>query len=417
MNWIKTAALLSLVLVLGVRAQADSLPKSYRNSQSAILTGVFGLHTISPSKAPKTSSPASLRASATKPNFGFTAFIPGQGRVRFRFRKNRKLDVVPVFEENGITRPDPKGVTLLQGDYLLKAAKGAAAASIYTPISTPRLFAAFAARSLRSGRLRYFRVELPLTDKLKTSATAQVRRLPSHAMLRKTCGGKLLAQLSPDELSMDKESHTPTLARAVSSNTIQIVQLGIEADSAWYQIYKSNSNAALSTFLNEAETLYERQLSLTYQITRQVVYTNRSFGTSQAEEKLKAYQKYTLGKSYFGASDAFHLFTGETLQNNVIGLSFLGVICRSKTSSFGLTQSTNSLMIPITFAHELAHNFNATHDESYPPTIMFPAITNPPSQVFSEFSRKEIRDFVARYGSRCLTPKGGTPTPSPTPNP
>jgi len=353
------------------------------------------------------------------PNLNFTAFVLGQGRIRFRFNRLRKPDVTPLFLEHGVSRPDTKGISLLKGSFYQKGVGGTAAASIYKPDDVhPILFVGFAAASLRTGRTRYYRLEIPLSRIDGGRTLAHMRRLPSSALLHLSCIS-LSPHLRPITSAAVNYQDTPVVFPKTAIQTAgakRIVALGIDADSAWYNIHTSNSHAVISSYLNEAEAIYESQLSIMFSVVRQTVHTFTSFNSNQAHTKLFAYQDFTLAKPYFKSSDVHHLFTGDNLQNGVIGISYVGVVCKDPTNSFGLTQYTTSLITPITFVHELAHNFNASHDETRPPTIMYPAITNPPPRVFSDFSRSEILDFVRQYGNSCLDYES-IPTPTPTPSP
>ena len=78
--------------------------------------------------------------------------------------------------------------------------------------------------------------------------------------------------------------------------------------------------------------------------------------------------------------DAAQLFTGKDIDNNVIGIAYLGAICGTQ-SSYGVVESNFGGCTALACktdlsAHELGHNWNADHCScSTPPYTMNPSIT------------------------------------------
>jgi hypothetical protein len=66
------------------------------------------------------------------------------------------------------------------------------------------------------------------------------------------------------------------------------------------------------------------------------------------------------------------------------------------------------------FAHELGHNFGAGHDSSTREGLMFPSISIPPAQKFSDVSLGEITGHLSKYGS-CISLEQMAPRPDVTP--
>ena len=237
-------------------------------------------------------------------------------------------------------------------------------------------------------------------------------------------------------------SAVSTSSSVSTASTLKVVDLSIDADSAWNGIFGSNSNNRITSYLNEAEVIYEQDLGITFNVVRQNVFTSTSFGTTGAVDKLCNYQYYITGgtsiapsdcnltassgpQSFFGSADSYHLFTGENLAGSTIGIAYVGTICSSPANAIGLTQYTSEAITPVTFAHELGHEFAAIHDgssgwngikeASCPSTstafVMGAAVGGTPPDNFSSCSRNLINEFVDLHGDSCLDEISGVEIP------
>ncbi len=315
------------------------------------------------------------------------AFIPGLGRVKFEFDRERQWNRIPVFTaENGVVA-DQKRARLLRGSAVSANGVEGAAASLFYVNGTPYLFVGFLGRTRRSGNARYHRLSVPLLRATGQASIRRTSRLDRNLTLAKA-GSRL-------------PSSAPLSSSEAPGSEPWVIELNIDADAGWYKKYRSSSNTMISTFINEAEVFYEKQLGITFELKRQNVFRNRSFDGNTAERRLVSYQKYTAEQAYFPIADAHHLFTGQAMERGVVGISYVSVICVSPYDSFAMTRQTSSAFIPITFAHELAHNLGAGHDVSET-SIMNAVLSYPPPQSFSAYSIGQIKSFVQYYG-RCLT--------------
>ena len=94
-------------------------------------------------------------------------------------------------------------------------------------------------------------------------------------------------------------------------------------------------------------------------------------------------------------ADLKHLFTGKDLSGSVVGIAYIGGVC--KRYSYGLTQSYSTLTAKI-FAHEIGHNLGASHDIESPGTLMYPYISSDPMRL-SDNSIQQIDGFIKNYAT------------------
>ena len=104
-----------------------------------------------------------------------------------------------------------------------------------------------------------------------------------------------------------------------------------------------------------------------------------------------------------------HLMTGRDLEGTTVGIAFVGALCRTRAGA-GLSQGAflSSTTAALVIAHEMGHNFGASHDgetgtacEATPQTfLMAPRITG--SDQFSACSLTAITGNVAN--AACVVP-------------
>ncbi len=352
-----------------------------------------------------------------------SAKVPGLGAIQARFDTKRNKDWISYFRKGAQRFEDNSKLLLLRGRIKIagqrKRTLPIAAALFQTDKGNILKLNFRGQRNKRLNYTRYYELELrPLDNTI--SYQAKLRRVPSTSLKNKTCADdnpKLPAIAMGS--NADSNGHQ-TLAASevppVAAATYRVIDISTEADYEWFQLYGSSSNSQIASILNSAEVIYEGELSLTYNLIAQQVITTSgdNYPSSDAEELLYDFTLYTYGANHLGDADVYHLFTDKELVGDTIGLAYLGQICVSSIFSTGLSQHTSSSLDYITFAHELGHGLNATHDSSLPASIMFPS-AGPGQTSFSSFSRNEIASFVSSSGS-CLSSTSSDPTPTPNPS-
>jgi len=252
-----------------------------------------------------------------------------------------------------------------------------------------------------------------ITVPLNGQASATFERAESDLLSGKKCGADKLPPIAqPSSLPRSAAFRTA----AVAYRTIDI---STDADFEFYSRYGSETNNRMAAIVNAAQTLYQEQLGIQFNIVRQRTRTTSSqpFTATESGALLDQFGTFISDAGGLAGADVAHLFTGKDIDENVIGLAWLGVICNAPDYSTSFTQTISSSLDYIVFAHEIGHNLGADHDSSTsPPSVMYPSAGSTQT-TFSTQSRNEIASHVANYGSCMDSTEGTTPTPTPTPDP
>ncbi|MCB0594277.1 MAG: PKD domain-containing protein, partial [Phaeodactylibacter sp.] len=114
----------------------------------------------------------------------------------------------------------------------------------------------------------------------------------------------------------------------------------------------------------------------------------------------------------FGVNfDVASLWTDRDFFGNAIGVAWVGSVCTDGRYNILQNFSTNSALLRVLQAHELGHNFDASHDGQGTNFIMAPSVNN--SNAWSNFSRSRINSFINAVASvpGCLSICGSVDPP------
>ncbi len=146
----------------------------------------------------------------------------------------------------------------------------------------------------------------------------------------------------------------------------KVAEIAIDADNDFYRKFGSSVSrvqAQVNSVMNAVDTIYKRDVGITYKITTIIVRTSRVYGsTSNLGTRLGQFRSYWNANHRGVKRDVAHLFTGLGSFSGVIGVAYLSVIC-SQTVGYGTSKafssrvSTNAGLV----AHELGHNWSARH--------------------------------------------------------
>lgn len=231
---------------------------------------------------------------------------------------------------------------------------------------------------------------------------AELRHAPSFALLNHPCGAALSGGLLSDDQS-------PDIGAAVSASSVSVTTIQTVADHLMAAEHGSSTNSQIATYINEVDEIYVRDLDLSLDITAQTEVDSSvaPTGITDSLTILENFNAYGLDNGYTGTADVHHLFTTRDMDESVIGLAYIGVICSREDLSYSLTQDFHPAFTPVVVAHELGHNFGAEHSGS---GIMTASLGEPLPTGFAAVSIAQIGSHVASYGSLCLDAADSGPT-------
>ncbi len=224
--------------------------------------------------------------------------------------------------------------------------------------------------------------------------------------ITRSCGDTLDERISFQ--SKQLLSNAATIQPKVVS-PMRVVELATEADGEYVQALGGSSaaNSDILSVMNQVDAIYRRDVGLTFSIVLQHTWTDPAsdpYNTNgDAVAMLNEFTNYWNANITNPRDDA-HLWTGRNL-GGPAGIAWQGTVCRSPTAAYGLsdreTLSTFKIGIP---AHEIGHNFNASHCDGVAGcdnTIMVAIQNQSNTLTFCQFSIDEMTNYV-NANSSCL---------------
>lgn len=142
------------------------------------------------------------------------------------------------------------------------------------------------------------------------------------------------------------------------------------------QFYNQNGSSVSGTendiesIMNGVEAIFLADVNIEYEITTIIVRTAEPdpYSETDANHILNELRSEWVGPQAGVHRDVAHLFTGKNMDGSTIGIAWLGTICE-KNQGYGVSQSKFSgnynSRVALT-AHELGHNFSASHCNGNP---------------------------------------------------
>jgi hypothetical protein len=163
-----------------------------------------------------------------------------------------------------------------------------------------------------------------------------------------------------------------------------VVEIGFDADFEFYLKNSASVNATVNDIenvMNGVDFIYDRDVDVRFEFTTFVVRTDSSdpYTSTTADGILCEFRNAWNAAPENGIQrEVAQLYTGKSLAGSTIGLAWLGVVCNESgndCSGFGnlaynIVESRYTTVLSLRqglSAHELGHNFNATHCDAQNP--------------------------------------------------
>ncbi len=194
--------------------------------------------------------------------------------------------------------------------------------------------------------------------------------------------------------------------------SFSVLEIATEADFEYVTALggSEQANKDILSILNMVEGVYQKDLAITFEVVFQHTWKVQDpYPQTNTQEVLLSFRTYWNANYPVNQipRDAAHLWTAKQALSGM-GRAYLGVICRNVEASYSLHGRVNfSPIDELLTAHEIAHNFNATHadgTQNCEKTIMNTIVSNNTNFSFCPFSIGEIKSFVAVNDS-CLAQK------------
>lgn len=313
-------------------------------------------------------------------------------------------------------RVDPEDVAFLRGK-LTRSLGGRKqnyplAATVISSSAKRRVLIFLKLGTLRSSRQSVFRIQIPLRQGTKT-VRASAQRVPESILENHYCGSDVpFDGQSGNQPTNPGESASQVAAVA---GRLREAQISTDADFEFYSRFLGETNAEIASIINAADVIYRRDLGITFRIVSQRAQTSVSqpFNATNPSQLLNEYGGYLANSMVSEHHAISHLFSGKDIDNNVVGIAWLAAVCRSPAYSQGLTQYLNPSVSFLIFAHEVGHNFGASHDVDNPNSIMYPALGPDTMAEFSTISKDAINTHLSSYNDCLASVPVSAPTPAP----
>jgi len=215
------------------------------------------------------------------------------------------------------------------------------------------------------------------------------------------CGADLLANAVPEPPVGGGGTYAP-------GSSVKVAQLGCDADFEYHNVHGgvAGATAAIETVINTMNPQYEFEVDITHVITAILVRTssNQPYTSTDPGTLLNQFRAEWVQNQGGITRDVAELFTGKNLDGSVIGIAWVGQVCKSL--GYNVVQHLSGLSSRTDLsAHELGHNWNASHCSCGGYT-MNPSLTSA-NRFHGTFTEPTIRNY--RNSINCLTSSSGTP--------
>ena len=193
------------------------------------------------------------------------------------------------------------------------------------------------------------------------------------------------------------------------------VEMAIASDFSMFQKYGSAANVEMHNIgvMNDVQTNYMGSFDddIEFQIITQFVSTCNTCdpwtASTDPGDLLDDFRAWGNGNGFGTTSyDVGQHWSDRNFDGSTIGLAWVGGLCGFSRYHVLQDFSSNADGLRVLTAHELGHNFDATHDADNSPHIMAPSVQN--TTTWSNASISDMSNFIAfRAGQGCFSACNG----------
>ncbi len=186
-------------------------------------------------------------------------------------------------------------------------------------------------------------------------------------------------------------------------------EVSFDADFEFYQLNGSSVDATvddIEAVMNSVDAIYRSEVAISYVVNRIIVRTAEPdpYTSTNRDVLLDQFSSHWSAAHSGQERDIAHLMTGKDIDGSTIGYASIGVVCTSNAYGFSQSRfSTNFALRVAVTAHELGHNWDATHCDASSSCAIMCATISGCSGVVNQFSAGEEAEIVSyRDSVGCL---------------
>ena len=187
------------------------------------------------------------------------------------------------------------------------------------------------------------------------------------------------------------------------------LDIAVIGDYEFFSTHPQNTEAELLARMNVVDGIFSGQLGVSIHVAQVKIFTTPAepFSSDTGADLLEQVGRYRADTPALRTPGLVHLVTGRDIAGNMAGIAYIGTVC-DVSHGVGVSEGQYDLtMSALIAAHEIGHNFGASHDaeagspcQSTPSTFLMAAQING-SNTFSQCSLGRMLPSVS--GASCIT--------------
>ena len=230
------------------------------------------------------------------------------------------------------------------------------------------------------------------------------------------CGIEARLPASPQRARTALEQYESLVAdlgvNAAALGVDEQLDVSLIADTDFQNVFGQLARDTMLARVNTVDGIFSEQVGIKIVPTdlRMIPAGPDPFTSPSGETLLNQLADYRSATPEVKAAGIAHLMTGKNLTGSTVGIAFIDSLCDPREGASLSDSELGEFLSALIMAHELGHNFGATHDgipvrgcTTAPPSgfLMAPQLTG--VSTFSECSLLQMHDGIARARGVCVT--------------